>query len=73
MHHICISKTKGKNIGVDGGGFQQVKNRKNTKRNIFNIVNDELRSSAFALAEDTRAARNRSKPHEGEANRMREG
>ena len=58
---------------MDEDGFQQVKNRKNTKRNIFNIVNDEMKSNAFALAEETRAARNRSKHHDGEASRLRQG
>ena len=32
----------------------------NPKRNIFNIVNDEMRSSATALAEEIRATRNKS-------------
>lgn len=64
---------KGKNIEVDEEGFQQVRNRKNTKINIFNIVNDEMRSSAFALAEEARAARYRSNPQEGEASRRRGG
>ena len=51
---------KGKNIVVDENGFQPVKNMKNPKRNIFNIVNNEMRSSATALADEIRAARNRS-------------
>lgn len=54
---------------VDEDGFQQVKNRKNTRRNIFDTVNDEMRSNAFALAEEVRAARHRNKPHDGEASR----
>ena len=62
---------KGKNIVVDENGFQKVKNMKNPKRNIFNIVNDEGRSSAVALAEEIRAARNRSNLHGVDANRNR--
>ena len=58
---------KGKNIEVDEDGIQPVKNRKNTKKNIFNIVNDEMRSSATALAEETRAAKNRGKLQDAEA------
>ena len=46
---------------MDEDGFQQVRNRKNTRRNIFDIVNDDMRSSAYALAEEVRAARFRSK------------
>ena len=58
---------------MDEDGFQQVKSRKNTKRNIFNIVNDEMRSSAFALAEETKAARNKSKSLKGEASQGQRG
>lgn len=64
---------KGKNIAVGEDGFQQVQSRKNTKKNIFNIVNDEMRSSAFALEEETMATLNKSKPLEGEASRGRGG
>lgn len=53
----AYQQDKGKNIVVDEEGFQTVKNRKNTRRNIFPIVNDERRSSAFALAEGVQAAR----------------
>ena len=48
---------KGKNIRIDEDGFQKVINRKNTRRSILNTINDEMRSSAFALAEESRAAR----------------
>ena len=51
---------KGKSIRIDEDGFQQVINRKNTRRSIFNTINDEMRSNAFALAEESRAARFRS-------------
>ena len=64
---------KGKNVVMDEEGFQQVRNRKNTKRNILNIVNDERRSSAFALAEEIRAAKTRSKAMEGEVSHLRGG
>ena len=47
---------KRKNIVMDEDGFQQVRNRKNTRRNIFDIVNDDLRSSAYALGEEIRVA-----------------
>ena len=47
--------------------FNQSKIVKNTKKNIFNIVNDEMRSSATALAEETRAAKNRGKLQDAEA------
>ena len=63
----------GKNIMVDEEGFQQVKNRRSTRKYIFDTVNDEMRSSAFALAEEVRAARLRSKPHDGEASKRRDG
>ena len=46
---------KGKNIVTDEDGFQQVRNRKNTRRNIFDIVDDDMKSNAFALREETRA------------------
>jgi hypothetical protein len=52
---------KGKNIVLDEDGFQQVRNRKNTRRNIFDLVNDEMRGSAYALIEEDRAARYRSR------------
>ena len=58
-----FQQEKGKNIMVDEEGFQHVRNRRNTRRNIFNTVNDKMRSSAFALAEEVRAARHRNNPH----------
>jgi hypothetical protein len=64
---------EGKNIMVDEDGFQQVRHKRNTKRNIFDIVNDELRSSAVALEEEVRTARYRSKQREMEASRRKEG
>ena len=63
---------KGKNIIMDEEGFQQVKNRKSTRKNIFDVINDEERSSAYALAEEARAARNRTKSLAGETSRMRD-
>jgi hypothetical protein len=63
---------KGKNIiMVDEDGFQQVRHKRNTKRNIFDIVNDELRSNAVALEEEVRAAWYRSKQLEMEASRKK--
>lgn len=32
---------------IDEEGFQQVKNRKNTRRNIFDHVVDDLRKHAY--------------------------
>jgi hypothetical protein len=60
-HFTNISKKKEKNIVLDEDGFQQVRNRKNTRRNIFDLVNDEMRGSAYALREEDRAARYRSR------------
>ena len=72
----CGEVEKGKNIVMDEDGFQQVRNRKNTRRNIFDIVNDDMRSSAYALAEEVRAARFRSKQrmvgHAGERQEERQ-
>ena len=34
---------KDKGPAVDADGFQQVKNRKNTRRNIFDEIHDEMR------------------------------
>ena len=58
---------------VDEEGFQQVKNRRNTRRDIFNTVNDKMRSSAFALAEEVRAARHMNNPHYEEESKRRIG
>lgn len=58
---------------VDEEGFQQVKNRRNARMNIFNVVNDEMRSSAYALAEEVRVARHRINPHCGEDSRRSVG
>ena len=55
---------KGKNIVTDEDGFQQVRNRKNTRRNIFDAVDDDMRSSAYALREEIRAAQYRSRQRE---------
>lgn len=52
---------KGKNIVIDEDGFQQVRHRKNAQKNIFDIVNDDLKKSAFELGEDVRAPCYRSK------------
>ena len=41
---------------MDEDGFQQVRHRKNTRKNIFDIVIDEMRSSIYALGEEIRAA-----------------
>ena len=46
--NTCISSTstrKRKNILIDEDGFQQVRNQKNTRRNIFDIVNNDMRSN----------------------------
>jgi hypothetical protein len=42
---------------VDEDGFQQVRHRKTTRKNIFDIVNDDMRSNTFALGEEIRATR----------------
>jgi hypothetical protein len=55
---------KRKNIVTDEDGFQQVRHRKNIRRNIFNIVNDDMRSNAQALGEEVRAARFRAQQNE---------
>ena len=46
---------------MDEDGFQQVRHRKNTRKNIFDIVIDEMRSSIYALGEEIRAARYKSR------------
>ena len=67
--HHAFQQEEGKNI-VDEDGFQPVRNRKNTKRNIFDLVDDERSSSAQALAEEIKTARNRAKSLVGETSRM---
>jgi hypothetical protein len=44
--------------------LQQVRHRKNTRRNIFNIVNDDMRGSAYAPREEVRVARFRAQQNE---------
>lgn len=68
MHNKHISMKKRKTIVVDEDGFQQVKNRKNTRRNIFG---EERRPNDLVQADETRTSRYRSKPHEGEISRPR--
>lgn len=55
---------KGKNIVVDEDGFQHVRHRKNARRNIFDIVNDDRRSIAFTLGEEARAGHYRAQQME---------
>ena len=68
-----LQQEKGKNTMVDEDGFQQVKNRRNTRRNIFDTVNDEMRTSAFALAEEVWATRYRSMMQGEEGGRRNDG
>lgn len=63
---------KGKNIETDEDDFQQVWYWKNTRRNTFDTLNDEQRSSAFALGDKIIAARYWAKQQENEANRAAE-
>lgn len=60
MQHIH-QQDKGENIIIDEDGFQQVRHRRSTWRNIFDIVNDNLRKNALELGEEVRATRYRSK------------
>lgn len=71
MHDIHFRRRRKKNIVVDADGFQQVKKRKNTKRNIFGISNAEARSNAYVQVEEIRSAMHRSQPKEGEASRSK--
>jgi hypothetical protein len=54
-------REKGKNIVMDEDGFQQVNYRKNARRNIFDLVDDDMRSSAYAVREEVRAAQYRNR------------
>lgn len=47
-------KDKGKNAMVDEEGFQHVRNRRNSRMNIFNAVDDEQQNHAFEQREINR-------------------
>ena len=65
----ALQNEKGKYTEVDEDGFQQVKYRTNAGRKIFDIVDDDMRKSAHALADEARAARYRAKQQGAETSR----
>ena len=51
--------------------FNKSKIEKNTRRNVFDIMKDDMRSNTFVLAEEGKGARNQTKPPEREASKWR--
>lgn len=53
-HHI-YQQERGKNVVVEHEGFQQVKIRNNTKRKIFEDVDDMLREQVYEQWEEAKS------------------